>query len=214
MQKPTIKILIADAHYLVRAGLVSLLESEPDFDLIGDVANQEELMEGLAKSDPDVLIMDHKQDGAFSIESLSMVKSTFPSVQVLIISEDSAKDRIYRVLEAGVNSFLTKSCGPDEIVDAVRATAKKEKFYCTKIIDILLEKSFPNADHCAPTPLSPREVEVVRYIAMGKLTKEIAAELDLSPHTVYTHRKRILRKLELNSASELVRYAIEQGLVN
>ena len=120
----------------------------------------------------------------------------------------------YSVVEDGVNSFLTKSCNEEEIINAVKATAKGEKFFCHKIINFILEKSFQKEDdNCEPTPLTPREIEIVRLVAQGKIAKEIASQLNLSTHTVYTHRKKIMKKLEFKHASDLVMYAISKGIV-
>jgi DNA-binding NarL/FixJ family response regulator len=140
----------------------------------------------------------------------------YPNINILIISGDEDKKAIYDVLESGVNSFLTKTCDEHEIKDAIAATAKGDKFYCTRIIDYLLEKSFAKdeVEDCSPTPLSPREVEIVRLIAQGLIAKEIADELSLSTHTIYTHRKNIMKKLNMNSSSELILYALNNGLVS
>ena len=113
-----------------------------------------------------------------------------------------------------MNSFLTKECDETEILDAVMATAKNERFFCSKILNYILEKSFNKSISCKPSPLSQREVEIVRLIAKGLIAKEIADRLNLSTHTVYTHRKNIMSKLKVKSASELVLYAVNNGIVD
>ena len=111
-----------------------------------------------------------------------------------------------------VNSFLSKKCDEKEIIDAVHATSKNEKYYCTNVLNCLLEKSFPK-DDCSPRPLSPREIEVVQLVAKGLIAKEIASELYLSTHTIYTHRKNIMKKLKIGTTSELVLYAVREGII-
>ena len=159
------------------------------------------------------LVLDYNQPGYFSTETVEKIRQTSPLSKLLIISGDGDKKTIYQVLESGVNSYLSKNCGEKEIVDAVEATANNEKFYCTNVLNHLLEKSFPKEADCAPTPLSAREIEIVRLVASGLIAKEIAWKLNLSTHTVYTHRKNIMKKLKLGTTSELVLFAVNERLV-
>jgi DNA-binding NarL/FixJ family response regulator len=100
------------------------------------------------------------------------------------------------------------------VVDAIRATAKGEKFFCTRIVDYLLEKSFAKADNCEQSPLTPREIEIVQLVAKALTAKEIAGTLNLSTHTVYTHRKNIMKKLNLSTSTEMVLYAVQNGYIS
>lgn len=209
-----ISILLADSQHLVRLGLRHLLADREEFHIVAEATDEQDLFKELAHHNPRVVILDYKQPGSFSEETIRQLREEAPSANVLIISADNEKNSIYQVLEYGVNSFLTKTCGQEEILDAVKATAKGEKFFCTKVLDYLLEKSFSKAEeNCAPTPLTPREIEIVRLVAKGLIAKEIAGILNLSTHTVYTHRKNIMKKLGLNTSSELVLYAINNGIV-
>ena len=212
-----ISIIIADNQYLVRQGLKCLLKKQSNIELLGEVTDEEELLDMLNGVKPDVVVMDYNQEGAFSTDTVGKVKTISPSTKILIISADDHKETIYQVLEYGVNIFITKTCDEEEIIDAVKAASKREKFFCTKVLDYLLEKSFPkneDAVTCAPTPLSPREIEIVQLIAQGLIAKEIADRLCLSTHTIYTHRKNIMKKLQLNSASELMIYAVNHGIID
>ena len=209
-----IRIVIADAHFLIREGLKNLFEREPDIELVGEAIQEAQLFSLLKTHHPNVLIIDYDQAGKFSSETVKQILNRFPEVNILIISANDKREEIYDLLENKVNSYLTKECDQREIIDAVKATARGEKFFCTKVLNYLLEKSFSDKENCAPTPLSPREVEIVRLVAEGKIAKEIASTLDLSTHTVYTHRKNIMRKLQLSSSSELVLYAVQNGLVS
>lgn len=211
-----ISILLADSQYLIRQGLRHVLSRRPNFRVLGEAESEEDLMEALLLHRPNLLIFDYNQPRYFSADSVQKIKSIYPGLKILVISADSDRGNIYQVLENGINSFLTKTCGEDEIIDAVKATMKGEKFFCTKVLDYLLEKSFgkaPEYEDCSPTVLTPREIEIVHLTAKGLIAKEIANELCLSTHTVYTHRKNIMKKLKVNSASELVLYAVNNGLL-
>ena len=210
----TITIVLADEQHLVRTGLKQVLSGKKDIQIIGEASDEEELLEFLEANPPQIVIMDYKQPDSFDPETIKVLKKKSPQTQILIISSDNEKQSIYSVLEDGVSSFITKTCGEEEIIDAVYATAKGEKFFCTKIVDYLLEKSFSKEEeNCAPTPLTTREIEIVRLVAKGLIAKEIASELNLSVHTVYTHRKKIMKKLAIGSSSELVLYAVNRGLL-
>lgn len=209
-----ISIVLADSQHLIRLGLRHLLADKEEFHIVAEATNEQSLFQELAHHKPRVVILDYKQPGSFSEETIKLIRQQAPFSRVLVISGDNEKNSIYQVLEYGINSFLTKTCGQDEIIDAVKATAKGEKFFCTKVLDYLLEKSFAKVeDNCAPTPLTPREIEIVRLVSKGLIAKEIAGILNLSTHTVYTHRKNIMKKLGLSTASELVLYAINNGIV-
>lgn len=206
-------MLIADAESLVRIGLKYLLVEKAGCKVVGEATNEAQLQALIESSDPDIVVLDYNQPGHFSTETLDLIRNKSPKSKLLIISGDQDKRTIYEVLEAGVNSYLSKHCDEKEILDAVDATARGDKFYCTNVLNHLLEKSFPKADKCEPTPLSAREIEIVQLVAEGLIAKEIADRLHLSTHTVYTHRKNIMKKLKLGSTSELVRWAIEEGIV-
>lgn len=207
------KVLIADSESLVRIGLNYLIAEKTGCTVVGEATNEHQLETLLESAKPDIIILDYNQPGRFSTKTLEVIRKKAPNAKLLIISADEDKRSIYKVLEAGVNSYLSKHCDEKEILDAIDATSRGEKFYCTNVLNHLLEKSFPKADKCEPTPLSAREVEIVQLIAEGLIAKEIAYKLHLSTHTVYTHRKNIMKKLKLGSTSELVRWAIDEGIV-
>ncbi|MCB0580788.1 MAG: response regulator transcription factor [Phaeodactylibacter sp.] len=211
-----ISVILADSQYLVRLGLRHLLRGREQFRVVAEATKEQQLLDQIRAHSPQVVILDYNQPENFSHSTVETIKRTAPHTNILIISADNNKKNIYDILELGVNSFLTKACEESEIIDAIRATARGEKFYCTKVLDFLLEKTFSKGDDdesCNATPLTPREVEIVQLIAQGLIAKEIAGRLNLSTHTVYTHRKNIMKKLKFNSVSELVLYAVNMGLV-
>ena len=213
-----VDVFLADAYYLSRLGIRHLLDQHPQFRIVGEVTSQEDLINKLPTIKADVLILDYDQPGYFTPEVIQQVNVASPKTRILVISADNEKKNIFEVLKDGVHSFLTKECDDEEILNAIRATSKGEKFFCNKILDLLLERSFNDNteeldEDCSPTPLSEREKDIVRLVANGKIAKEIASELNLSKHTVYTHRKNIMRKLKINSTSQLVLYAITHGII-
>ncbi len=187
----------------------------PDFILCGEVQNENDLEDFLKTKRPDIIIIDYNQPDSFGVETILKINKLSPKTKILIISSDNNKNNIYKVLELGVNSFLTKQCDQQEILNAIRATSKGEKFFCNNVLNYILEKSFSPEDNgdCSPTPLTLREMQIVRLVAAGKIAKEIAHTLNLSTHTVYTHRKNIMKKLGLGSTSELVIYALNHGII-
>jgi len=207
-------IILADADYLVRVGLNHILDKQSDMEVLGAVATEKGLFELMETNPAKVVIVDYNQPDNFSIDSVIKLRKEYPETGVLVVSADNEKASIYKVLEAGVTSFLTKSCNEKEILDGIQAAAKQQRFFCKKVMDYVFERSFSTSDEDAQqTPLTEREIEVVKLAAKGLIAKEIASELGLSTHTVYTHRKNIMRKLKINTATELVLYAVNNGLV-
>ncbi len=211
MEKTT--IIIADTQYLIRAGLRCVLQQQDSLEIVGEVTNQSELFKMVEEMEPDIVILDYNQPPAFTVDAVPIIKSLSSQTQILIISADDDKKNIFSSIENGAVSYLTKKCGESEILDAIRATSKNEKFFCNKVLDFILEKSFKKDNDLKTNPLTPREIEIVQLVVTGKIAKEIASELNLSTHTIYTHRKNIMKKLKINSNSELVLYALQEGLV-
>lgn len=208
-------VMLADEQPLIRLALRQLLAQKEQYRVLAEVGNEEELFAAVRVNPPDLLVIDYSQSDSFRPASVAKVKSLSPHTQILVISSDTRKESIAQALELGITSFLTKTCGLHEIIDAAQATLRGDKFFCNRVIDFLLEKSFSKDSevNCAPTPLSSREIEIVQLSSRGLIAKEIADVLNLSTHTVYTHRKNIMKKLQINSSSELVLYAVSKGLV-
>lgn len=210
-----VKVILADSQYLIRVGLRHLLEQNDRIEVMGECNNAKEMMSQVSQLNPDLVILDYKDSGHFNVEDIRELKDLSPETRIMVISSDNDKENIHKVLEYGVLSYLTKECDEDEITSAVLAASKNQKFFCNKILDILLEKHLPKEqENCQPTELTMRELEVVKLIVDGISTPEIADKLNLSPHTVSTHRKNLMKKLKINSTTELVRYAISTGIVD
>ncbi|MDN5211526.1 response regulator transcription factor [Fulvivirgaceae bacterium BMA12] len=209
-----IKVLLADRHDLTSAGIRAFIAEKHDLTLINSATSKGAVLKSLAESKPDVLIVDHNIQGFLTLNDLAEAKEISSQTKLLIISSDDDRENINRVLESGINGYVTKECSKQEIVNAIYATAKGQKFFCNKILDILLEKHNQKEDeNCEPTNLSKRETEILKLIAKGNSTLKIADKLHLSHHTVNTHRKNILKKLKVKSPTELIIYAINTGLI-
>lgn len=214
MGKEVIKIVLADAQYLTRAGLKYLLAGQPQLKVVAEATDRAELSLAIAQKQPDIVIIDHHNTDQFSLDDIAWLHAAHPKISALLVTDDHDRAHIYQLLDQGVNCILTKHCGPEEIVSAVLATAKKEKFFCNKVLEVILEKeNSPEDSSCRPSNLSVREVEIVGLISQGVTTKEIADRLCLSTHTVYTHRKNIMKKLSINSVSELILFAMNSGML-
>jgi len=215
-----LRILIADAHSISREGLRAILSKQDGFEVLATVSNANALRKELSLILPEVLIIDHSVPGAFSFHDLKNLRQAFPDLNVLVISASREREEILNVLDQGIFGYLLKECDEDEIISAVRSVSRKEKFFCGKIMDIILqqvsrqEKEMSDAGQCSPVYLSSRELEIVRLIAAGLTTKDIAAKLHLSFFTVGTHRKNIFRKLQVRNSSELILLAIKEKLVD
>jgi DNA-binding NarL/FixJ family response regulator len=213
----TIRILIADNAFLVREGIKAVVSQKAHLAVVGEARNQRELRQKTQANLPDVVILDYQASNAFSPENVQEVLRLSPNTSILVISSNLQRTQVLKVLEYGALGFLLKECDETEILGAIKAVAKGEKFFCSKVLDILLERSIGSTngdfDPCEPTRLTLREIEVVRQMAEGRSAQDIANHLELSVHTVYTHRKNIMRKLGASSASEIVKYAYQTALV-
>lgn len=209
-----IRALLADNQPLTSAGLIAILNERNDVKVVDQVETADQLPELLERHKPDLLIVDYDIPGYVSRDDLADIKKYSPQTNVLIISADNNKNSILQVLQHGIIGYLTKSCSKEEIMLAVTAVAKGEKFYCHKIIDIIMEKHFsPDPPEVSSGILTARESEILTLLASGYSTQRVADALFVSPHTVHTHRKSIIKKLNIKSPTEFVIYAMDFGLI-
>lgn len=212
----SIKVAIADKQALTKVGLKSFINERKDLQLLNEINSLDDLRSTLKSEQPHVLLVDYNLRDFVSISDLREVKTLSPNTKILIISSDNDRSNIFDAIEIGISGFVTKECSQQEIVGAIYATAKGEKFFCNKVLDLILEKHLDkNADdECLPTELSVREVEIVQLTASGMNARQVADKLHLSHHTVYTHRKNVMKKLAIGSVSELTLYAVKTGIIN
>ena len=191
-----------------------MIEREADFELVGVNEGPEGLIETILHTQPDLLVLDYQSQDPILISILKKIMMGH-ACNILIITNDDKKDHIQALLDLGVKGIVTKKCSKPEIINAIYSASKGNRFFCNRILDILIENKVDDKSaNCDPTDLSPREFEVLQLITKGKKTIEIADQLNVSVHTINSHRKNILKKLNIKSPAELIVYAIETGLVN
>lgn len=214
------KILIADTHILVKEGIKAILSQKRFINSIVEVANSKELFEKVLKLKPDIVIIDFCIVNHFSIHDIFILRKEHSQISILVISSNKNKEDILKVINLGVRAYILKECEKTEIINAIDALIKKETFFCEKVIKIVNEK-YINSSKVASVfkniesfLFSNRELEIIMHIAKGDTTKEIANKLFISFHTVNTHRKNIFKKLNIHNSSQLVAYAIKNGILD
>jgi len=209
-----VEIVLADPSFLAREGFKKILEGDKLYKIIGEIKNNKEIWFKLSSLNPDILVLDYDNRNFLDVNEITKIKEYVPSTRILVISNHEEKQNIMNVIKQGALGYLTKECEGDEIFKALEAILKGEKFFCSKILDVILEKHYePYNKNGSTVLLSDREVEIIKLIAEGNSNQNIADKLFLSIHTIYTHRKNIMKKLKLKSPVELVLYALNSGIV-
>ncbi|MEQ9437720.1 MAG: response regulator transcription factor [Cyclobacteriaceae bacterium] len=209
-----IRVLVADKQALTLAGIESMLENEEFLQVIGAADDRETLNQRIRNESPDIVVLDYATIENFSATDCALLHTQYPSLKLFILTANSNREQMLQVLQADVFAFLTKDCSQKEILHAFRAVSEGQKFYCNSVLNILTEYTQKtHEEKNAPTSLSPRELQIVSCIAQDLSTQDIAAELNLSPHTINAHRKRILKKLNVKSPVGLVMKALRLQLI-
>lgn len=214
-----IRVLLADDHAIVRAGLRMILAAEPDMTIVGEVADGDNALRMTEETHPDVVVMDISMPGMSGLDGVRRVKESVPDTQVVVLTMHEDQRYFFQALEAGASGYVIKGAAPIELLTAIRAVRKGEAYFCPSLAKQMLNDYLRRADtggekeKDALGKLSDREKEVLKYIAEGKTGREIAAILYLSPNTVERHRANIMDKLGLHNRAELIKFAIRKGLV-
>ncbi|MFN3928074.1 MAG: response regulator [Thermoflexus sp.] len=209
-----IRILIADDHGLVRAGLRALLKDEPDLEVIGEAADSEDAIQKAMALRPDVMLLDISMPGRGGIEVTRFLKKALPELRILILTVHEDEDLLREAIRLGASGYIVKRAVEEELVHAIRAVWRGDLYIHPTMTRVLLKDlEAPAVEPVPVEPLTPRELEVLRLIALGYTNRQIAEELGISIRTVETHRANLMGKLGLSSRVELVRYAREHGLI-
>jgi DNA-binding NarL/FixJ family response regulator len=211
----TIRVLLADDHKIVREGLRSLLERETDMDVVAMADSGRAALQLTAEHRPDVAVIDIAMPEMNGIEAIRRMSGENPGVRILALSMHSARRFVVEALSGGATGYLLKDCACEELVRAIRVVAGNETYLSPKISGLIVKdyvKRLPESKSPEKALLSNREREVLQLIAEGRCTKEIAFSLGLSAKTVETHRRQIMKKLDLHSVAKLTRYAIREGI--
>jgi DNA-binding NarL/FixJ family response regulator len=208
-----IRILVADDHPVVRRGLRQMFESSPDLHIGGEATTSDEAIEFVKREKWDVVILDLGLPGAGGIEVLRAIKDHNPKTPVLVLSVHPEDELAIRLLRLGADGYITKGAESDVLVPAIRKVARGGRFVSEAMSEKLLERVGPRSGAEPHERLSDREYQVLRLLAAGKTTTEVANELSLSVKTVSTYRTRLLEKLNVRTTADLIRYALAQKLV-
>lgn len=219
-----IKILIADDHSVVRSGLRMLFQRTPEFSIVGEAADGEEVVRLVSEQKPDVAIVDISMPKLNGIEATKIIKEQNPGVKVLILTVHENEGYIYQMMRAGASGYVLKNAEKKEIFDAIHTLVSGGQFFSSPSVSKLLIDGFvKRAKDQEREPISMlqnrpsltnRETEILGYIAQSLTSREIADKLELSVRTVNTHRANLMQKLNIHDTAGLVRYAIQNGIVD
>ena len=207
-------VFIADDHVLIREGLKKILREELDIAVVGEARSGSEVLEGLERASCNILVLDLSLPDKPGLDVLKEVKMRFPRVRILILSTYPEDRFAVRCLKAGADGYLSKDSAAEDLVVALRRIAGGRKYFSEAVSEGLADAVAGGARTLLHETLSDREFEVFRMIGSGKSITEIAATLNLSVSTVNTHRVHILEKMRMDSNAQLMRYAIENKLVD
>lgn len=213
----TIRLLLVDDHAVVRSGLRMLLATEDDVEIIGEAGTAAEALTSAVDLKPDVILMDIGLPDKSGIEATRDIKSQFPEVAIVALTIHEDEEYFFKMLEVGASGYVPKRAAPEELLTAIRAAAHGEVYLYPSMAKLLVRDflvSEPmDKEQSASKELTDREQEVLTHLAEGESNDEIAKILVISPKTVARHRENIMRKLNLHSRAELVRYAIRKGII-
>ncbi len=211
-----LKLLLVDDHALVREGIRSSLVRYPSIKPVGEAANGKEALRKCKELRPDVVLMDLNMPEMSGLEATPLIRESFPETKIIVLTVHDSKEYIFKILRAGAHGYVLKDTSPEELVRAIESVAQGAAFFSPNVSKVLLQ-DFVTAtgpqDSKSESELSGREQEVLRAVAQGKTTKEVAVELNLSARTVETYRVRLKRKLGARNVAELLNHARKRQLL-
>jgi len=215
LNQPTCRILIIDDHELAREGIRTIVEMDPQFQIIAEGTSGEEALELTAQYMPDLILMDIQMPGIGGLEATRLLKSNFPYIKIIMVTVSDDITNLFEAIKQGAQGYLLKNLQPSSWHDYLRAVALDET-PVTKELAYRMLKEFaaPTQAELEKHPLTTREQDILNLVAKGYVNRDIAQELDISEHTVKNHLKNILQKLHLSNRVQLTRYAYEKGWIN
>lgn len=210
-----IKVLLADDHKIFREGVISLLKDEKEIEVVAEAGNGKEVMEVLKVKTVDVVLLDINMPKMNGMDTAAAIIKQFPDSKVLVFSSYDDDPYILKMLQIGVSGYVLKTTGSNELLTAIKAVASGDSFYCKEVSQKILQQfSRKKAKSVVKdVPLTERECEIVKLVALGLTNAQIGDRLFISPRTVDTHRRNLMQKLKLHNAVELTRYAQEHRLL-
>jgi two-component system response regulator NreC len=213
----TIRLLLVDDHAVVRSGLKMLLSGQKEMEIVGEAASAAEALQETERTHPTVILMDIGLPDKTGIEATREIKARFPDVKIVALTIHEDEEYFFQMLNAGASGYVPKRAAPDELITAINAAAIGEVYLYPSLAKFLvrdfLSTERPAGEKANLDGLTDREHEVLTHLAEGSSNDEIASSLVISPKTVERHRENIMRKLNLHSRAELVRYAIRKGII-
>jgi two-component system response regulator NreC len=209
------EVLLVDDHEVVRSGLQMLLDSEPEVVIVGNAASGEEALAKVEQLQPDVVVMDIGLPDISGIEATQRIKEKWPQTAVVALTIHEDESYFFQMLDAGASGYIPKRAAPEELLTAIRAAAQGEVYLYPSLAKLLVKDYLtePEQDDKRQDDLTDREEEVLELVADGYTNREIGQQLSISHKTVARHRENIMRKLNLHSRVELVKYAIRKGII-
>lgn len=215
---PDIKLLLVDDHQVVRTGLRMLLEGQPDMQIVGEADSGTRALEKAKELLPDVIVMDITLPDISGIEATRQIKEQYPNISVIALTIHEDEQYFFEMLQAGASGYVPKRAAPEDLITSIRAAFAGEIYIYPSLAKALvadfLGRSSQESEKSSLDGLTTREQEVLSLLAEGLSNDEIGETLQISKHTVARHRENLMRKLELHSKSELVKYAIRKGLIS
>lgn len=212
----TIRLLLVDDHAVVRSGLRMLLENERDVEIVGEASSASEAIEAAMRLKPNVVLMDIGLPDLSGIDATREIKKHASDLAIVALTIHEDEEYFFKMLEAGASGYVPKRAAPEELLTAIRAAASGQVYLYPSLAKLLVRDYLDGgraSEEQTSSHLTDREQQVLTYLAEGASNEEIAASLVISPKTVARHRENIMRKLNLHSRSELVRYAIRKGII-
>jgi len=212
-----VRLIVADDHEVVRRGLRALLEAQPGWSVIAEAVTGREAADKAVELKPDVVVLDITMPELNGLEATRRILKAVPECEVLILTVHESEQVVREVLDAGARGYILKSDAGRDLVAAVAALKARKPFFTSKVAGLVLEGYLGGTASRGEPPrsrLTPREREIVQLLAEGKSNKEVAAHLGISVKTAETHRTNIMRKLDMHSVGELVRYAVRNKMVD
>jgi two-component system, NarL family, response regulator NreC len=214
----SIKIMLVDDHEIVRAGLRLLIQAQGDMEIVGEAENGQQAIELCHKASPDVVVMDITLPGPSGLEVTRQIKQQYPDINVLALTIHEGEQYFFEMLNAGASGYVPKRAAPTDLVAAIRAVYSGEVYLHPSVAKTLVNDYIQRVqmgwERASYDGLTEREQQVLKMIAEGLMNKEIAERLSISVRTVERHRENIMSKLNLHTRAELVRYAVDKGLID
>jgi DNA-binding NarL/FixJ family response regulator len=212
-----IRVLIADDHGLMRAGVRALLQATEDIEVVGEAEDGDEAIREVRRLEPDIVLMDVAMPGLGGLEATLVIRKEKPDVKILVLTQYDDREYVSRFLKAGVSGYVLKKAAASELVAAIRAVSRGGLVLDPEIArDVVDDKGREHTQEQAEDPyetLTDREKQVLKLVAEGSSNKEVAETLDISVKTAMAHREHLMEKLDVHSRTELIRFALRRGVI-